>query len=206
LPAGCGQVVDGNRLIATPYDLSFKVDTEHKVLCTKTLDAKEIQQFRKVCALPSYVRLSSLVFPARLVDQAMSIQSIRFLDKEKGFNGGMLWQSYQMYLIALTKHLIHEQRSVPLCGHPRLGKRISSNLMAYTNHWLATWGFNRRSEKTCCTLNTAQTMCHVLLVGHHMRVRVKLSRRSCMKLNELPSDQLLCIAGSTRGLLFPDVL
>lgn len=42
------QVVDGNRLIATPYNLTFKVDQEHTFLCTKILDAKEIQQFRKV--------------------------------------------------------------------------------------------------------------------------------------------------------------
>lgn len=42
------QVVDGNRLIVTPYDLSFRRAQEHAVLCTKNFDKKEVQQFRKV--------------------------------------------------------------------------------------------------------------------------------------------------------------
>lgn len=44
---GLGEVVDGNRQIHTPYDLSFRVDREHTVLCTKELTQKEVQKFRK---------------------------------------------------------------------------------------------------------------------------------------------------------------
>eukprot|EP00884_Botryococcus_braunii_P021685 jgi/Botrbrau1/81/Bobra.0022s0071.1 len=56
-PETLGEVVDGNRLIATPYDLSFKVDKEHAVLCTKTLEAKEIQQFRKAVREDYYFQM-----------------------------------------------------------------------------------------------------------------------------------------------------
>ena len=44
----CVQVVDGNRLIMTPYDLSFRKDKVDAKLCTKTLTKDEIAQFRKV--------------------------------------------------------------------------------------------------------------------------------------------------------------
>ena len=42
------QVVDGNRLMNTPYDLSFRADRDHVSLCTKMLTQSEIQKFRKV--------------------------------------------------------------------------------------------------------------------------------------------------------------
>ena len=42
------QVVDGNRLIMTPYDLSFRKDKVDAKLCTKSLSKPEIMQFRKV--------------------------------------------------------------------------------------------------------------------------------------------------------------
>ena len=46
--AWLAQVVDGNRLIMTPYDLSFRKDKADAKLCTKTLTKSEIMQFRKV--------------------------------------------------------------------------------------------------------------------------------------------------------------
>ncbi|BDA41200.1 Transmembrane 9 superfamily member 3 [Coccomyxa sp. Obi] len=42
-----GEVVDGNRMIVTPYDLSFRKGSEHTVLCSKVLDKREVDQFRK---------------------------------------------------------------------------------------------------------------------------------------------------------------
>ena len=49
------QVVDGNRLVVTPYDLSFRKAQEHAVLCTKQLDKKEVEQFRKVGSVACYI-------------------------------------------------------------------------------------------------------------------------------------------------------
>ena len=49
-------MVDGNRLIMTPYDLSFRKDKVDAKLCTKTLTKTEIMQLRKVCLL---LRLNS---------------------------------------------------------------------------------------------------------------------------------------------------
>ena len=51
------QVVDGNRLIMTPYDLSFRKDKADAKLCTKTLTKSEVMQFRKVplsCCFPRH--------------------------------------------------------------------------------------------------------------------------------------------------------
>ena len=42
------QVVDGNRLMNTPYDLSFRADRDHVTLCSKQLTQSEITKFRKV--------------------------------------------------------------------------------------------------------------------------------------------------------------
>lgn len=41
--------------IHTPYDLSFRVERDHTVLCTRELTQKELQQFRKVACLLSVV-------------------------------------------------------------------------------------------------------------------------------------------------------
>jgi hypothetical protein len=37
--------------VHTPYDLSFRVERDHTVLCTRELTQKELQQFRKVGAV-----------------------------------------------------------------------------------------------------------------------------------------------------------
>lgn len=42
-----GEVVDGNRMVATPYDLSFGTSREKTVLCSKKLKPEEIVKFRK---------------------------------------------------------------------------------------------------------------------------------------------------------------
>ena len=36
------------RLIHTPYELNFRVERDHTVLCTKELSGKELKKFRKV--------------------------------------------------------------------------------------------------------------------------------------------------------------
>ena len=48
LSSSCLQVVDGNRLINTLYDITFKQDKEHTVLCSKQLTQSEVAKFRKV--------------------------------------------------------------------------------------------------------------------------------------------------------------
>jgi hypothetical protein len=50
---GCGacdgipQVLIGDRLVGTPYDVSFRVDHENERLCSKDLTAKDLKKFRK---------------------------------------------------------------------------------------------------------------------------------------------------------------
>lgn len=42
------QVVDGNRMVATQYDLSFRVDRDRSPLCKKTFTKEELHDFREV--------------------------------------------------------------------------------------------------------------------------------------------------------------
>jgi hypothetical protein len=42
------QVVDGNRMVATQYDLSFRVDRDRSLLCKKTFSQDELKEFQEV--------------------------------------------------------------------------------------------------------------------------------------------------------------
>lgn len=44
---GMGEVVEGNRMASTPYDLSFRVDRQSEVTCEKSLSKEELEKFRK---------------------------------------------------------------------------------------------------------------------------------------------------------------
>lgn len=47
---GIGEVVDANRMASTPYKLNFKTDRKEENICTKSLNADELQKFRTVGA------------------------------------------------------------------------------------------------------------------------------------------------------------
>jgi hypothetical protein len=49
-----GEVLEGDRLVTTPYKLKFKVDVENEVLCAKQLGAKELKVLRKAVAKDYY--------------------------------------------------------------------------------------------------------------------------------------------------------
>ena len=42
-----GEVLEGDRLVGTPYDISFRVDRDNESLCKKTLNSKDLKKFRK---------------------------------------------------------------------------------------------------------------------------------------------------------------
>lgn len=41
-----GEVLEGDRLVTSPYELKFRVDVENVELCKKKLSAKDIEKFR----------------------------------------------------------------------------------------------------------------------------------------------------------------
>ena len=47
-PATLGELVDGNRLVLTPYDIAFMRNRERAALCTKALTRAEVQRFQAV--------------------------------------------------------------------------------------------------------------------------------------------------------------
>ncbi|KAA6422087.1 MAG: phagocytic receptor 1b-like [Trebouxia sp. A1-2] len=56
-PETLGEVVDGNRLMNTPYDLSFRADRDHVSLCSRQLTQNEIQKFRKAVKSDYYFQM-----------------------------------------------------------------------------------------------------------------------------------------------------
>ena len=43
---GLGEVLEGDRLVNTPYSIKFRVDKENDVLCSIELNQKDLQKFR----------------------------------------------------------------------------------------------------------------------------------------------------------------
>ena len=41
-----GEVLEGDRLVGTPYDISFRVDRDNESLCKKTLNSKDLKKIR----------------------------------------------------------------------------------------------------------------------------------------------------------------
>lgn len=53
-PLTLGEVVDGNRMIATQYDVSFRVDKEKMSLCKRKLSSDDLAAFRKAVSKDYY--------------------------------------------------------------------------------------------------------------------------------------------------------
>ncbi|KAK9806376.1 hypothetical protein WJX72_012132 [[Myrmecia] bisecta] len=56
-PETLGEVVDGNRLVNTPYDLSFMIERETTTLCHKELTKADISKFRKAVKEDYYFQM-----------------------------------------------------------------------------------------------------------------------------------------------------
>ena len=52
-----GTVIDSHRLVSVPYDLSFRVDRENELVCSKELTPQEVKQFRRAAADDYYFQM-----------------------------------------------------------------------------------------------------------------------------------------------------
>ncbi|KAF6261065.1 hypothetical protein COO60DRAFT_1700018 [Scenedesmus sp. NREL 46B-D3] len=52
-----GEVLEGDRLVTTPFEIKFLQDVEHQQLCNKTLDAKELDMLRTAVARDFYFQM-----------------------------------------------------------------------------------------------------------------------------------------------------
>jgi hypothetical protein len=55
------QVLIGDRLVGTPYEVSFRVDHENEKLCGKDLTEKDLVRFRKAVKDDYYFQVSGSV-------------------------------------------------------------------------------------------------------------------------------------------------
>ena len=56
-PEGLGEVLEGDRLVTTPYDIKFRVDKENELLCSRELTAKDLHKFRKAVKKDYYFQV-----------------------------------------------------------------------------------------------------------------------------------------------------
>ena len=56
-PENLGEVLDANRLVTTPYDVSFRVDRDNEKLCSKMLEQEDLKSFRKAVADDYYFQM-----------------------------------------------------------------------------------------------------------------------------------------------------
>lgn len=54
-----GEVLEGDRMVSTPYDVSFLVDRPSIKLCSKELNAKDLKKFRKAVKDDYYFQVSA---------------------------------------------------------------------------------------------------------------------------------------------------
>eukprot|EP00850_Spirogloea_muscicola_P004409 SM000019S04953 [mRNA] locus=s19:151027:154427:- [translate_table: standard] len=55
-----GEVLEGDRMIESPYDVNFNVDKEDEVLCTRTLSAADLKKFRTAVKEDYYFQVRTL--------------------------------------------------------------------------------------------------------------------------------------------------
>lgn len=68
-PEGLGEVLEGDRLVNTPYTILFRADKENEVLCSRQLNNDEIQSFRKAVKKDYYYQVGNLSVLADDVQQ-----------------------------------------------------------------------------------------------------------------------------------------
>jgi hypothetical protein len=56
-----GEVLEGDRLVNTPYEIKFKVDVESQVLCTKKLAGSDLHNVRMAIAEDYYFQVCRVV-------------------------------------------------------------------------------------------------------------------------------------------------
>lgn len=57
-PEGLGEVLEGDRLVNTPYDIKFRVDKENEDLCSRELNAKDLKRLRTAVKKDYYFQVS----------------------------------------------------------------------------------------------------------------------------------------------------
>ena len=57
---GLGEVLEGDRLVSTPYSIKFRVDKENEILCSRELTEKDLKIFRKAVKKDYYFHVSGL--------------------------------------------------------------------------------------------------------------------------------------------------
>jgi len=50
-------VLEGDRLVNTPYSIKFRVDKENEILCSRELTAKDLKKFRKAVKKDYYFQV-----------------------------------------------------------------------------------------------------------------------------------------------------
>ncbi len=66
---GLGEVLEGDRLVNTPFSIRFRVDKENEILCSRELTESDLKKFRKAVKKDYYFQ----VYAAAAPDQCHSV-------------------------------------------------------------------------------------------------------------------------------------
>jgi hypothetical protein len=72
-------VLEGDRLVNTPYSIKFRVDKENEILCSRELTEKDLKKFRKAVKKDYYFQVC-MPFPVMLL-KPCNARSVLFLTK-----------------------------------------------------------------------------------------------------------------------------
>ena len=60
---GLGEVLEGDRLVNTPFSIRFRVDKENEILCSRELTESDLKKFRKAVKKDYYFQVRPAGFP-----------------------------------------------------------------------------------------------------------------------------------------------
>ena len=69
---GLGEVLEGDRLVNTPFSIRFRVDKENEILCSRELTESDLKKFRKAVKKDYYFQVHSAAAP----DQCHSVSAV----------------------------------------------------------------------------------------------------------------------------------
>lgn len=94
---GLGEVLEGDRLVNTPYNIQFRVDKSDEVLCSRELNAADLQKLRNAVARDYYFQVC---FPPSMQLRGRSLELLASYLQTLG-STGVTWCPCQVVRFSL---------------------------------------------------------------------------------------------------------
>lgn len=71
-----GEVLEGDRMVTTPYEIVFRRDVEHKKLCSQTLNAEQLGKLRTAVQEDYYFQVRRCKLPCRCLPESSPLTQL----------------------------------------------------------------------------------------------------------------------------------